>query len=130
MEESVFVIIAVGVAALFGLWVIFYFIPVGLWMSALLSGVQISIMQLVFMRWRKVPPQLIVRSMIACAKGGIIVSQDQLEVHYLARGNLDNVVEGLIYANARAIKLSFEEAAQMDLARKDIIEECSKRKSF
>ncbi len=50
MEANVFIIIAIGIASIFGLWVIFYFIPVGLWFSALVSGVRISLLQLVLMR--------------------------------------------------------------------------------
>jgi uncharacterized protein YqfA (UPF0365 family) len=63
MEDPNFlIIIAIGVASLFGLWLIFYFIPVGLWFSALVSGVRISLLQLVLMRWRKIPPSVIVKT--------------------------------------------------------------------
>jgi len=84
MESQVVVYIAIGIASLFGLWVIFYFIPVGLWFTALLSGVRISLLQLVFMRWRKVPPQVIVRSMISSTKAGLNLGRNDLEAHYLA----------------------------------------------
>jgi len=126
MEANVFVIIAIGLAALFGLWVVFYFIPVGLWFTALLSGVQIQLVDLVFMRYRKVPPQIIVHGMISCAKGGVIVDKDQLEAQYLAGDNVKNVTNGLIYAKAAGIPLTFKEASKMDLARKDIIKELKK----
>ena len=54
--------------SLFAIWLIFYFIPVGLWFSALVSGVRISLLQLILMRWRKVPPSTIVSSMIESTK--------------------------------------------------------------
>ena len=71
MEGQLAIYIAIGIASIFGLWVIFYFVPVGLWFTALLSGVRISLLQLIFMRWRKVPPQIIVRSMISSTKAGL-----------------------------------------------------------
>ena len=60
--------------SLFAIWLIFYFIPVGLWFSALVSGVRISLLQLILMRWRKVPPSTIVSSMIASKSGCIVGS--------------------------------------------------------
>ena len=74
-----FSIVAIGIACLVGLWIIFYFIPVGLWFTALLSGVRISLIQLVFMRWRKVPPSVIVSALITSTKAGLSLSRDQLE---------------------------------------------------
>ena len=64
MDFQVGMIAVVVFVALIALWLIFYFIPVGLWFSALVSGVRISLLQLVLMRWRKVPPSTIVSSMI------------------------------------------------------------------
>ena len=55
-------IVLIVFVALFAIWLIFYFIPVGLWFSALVSGVRISLLQLILMRWRKVPPSVIVSS--------------------------------------------------------------------
>ena len=105
MEANVFIIIAIGIASLFGLWIIFYFIPVGLWFTALLSGVRISLLQLVFMRWRKVPPQVIVRSMISATKAGLHPNRDELEAHYLAGGNVVSVINALISADKANIEL-------------------------
>ncbi len=122
MESNVFIIIAIGVAALFGLWVIFYFIPVGLWFTALLSGVRISLIQLVFMRWRKVPPQVIVRSMISATKAGLTVNRDALEAHYLAGGNVPSVVNALISADKANMNLDFKVATAIDLAGRDVLE--------
>jgi uncharacterized protein YqfA (UPF0365 family) len=64
MESSLFFLVAVIAGGLFLLWMILYFIPIGLWFQALVSDVKISLLQLVLMRWRKVPPTIIVRAMI------------------------------------------------------------------
>ena len=122
MEANVFIIIAIGIASLFGLWIIFYFIPVGLWFTALLSGVKISLLQLVFMRWRKVPPQVIVRSMISATKAGLKVVRDELEAHYLAGGNVVSVINALISADKANIALDFKTATAIDLAGRDVLE--------
>jgi len=126
MGANVFTILAIGIASLFGLWVILYFIPVGLWFTALLSGVQIRLVDLVFMRYKKVPPKIIVEALIACTKGGVVVDKDQLEAQYQAGGDVKNVSNGLIYAKPAGLPLTFKEASQMDLARKDIIKELKK----
>ena len=74
----------------------FVFVPVGLWISALASGVKIGIIQLVGMRLRRVAPAKIVLPMIKATKAGIAVKVNQLEAHYLAGGNVDSVVNALI----------------------------------
>lgn len=122
MEPNVFVIIAIGIGSLFLLWIIFYFIPVGLWFTALLSGVKISLLQLVFMRWRKVPPQIIVRSMISATKAGLMVNRDDFEAHYLAGGNIISVVNALISADKANMSLDFKTATAIDLAGRDVLE--------
>lgn len=122
METNVILILAIGIASIFGLWVIFYFIPVGLWFTALLSGVRTSLVQLVFMRWRKVPPHLIVRSMISATKAGLKVNRDELEAHFLAGGNVVSVVNALIVADKANISLDFKIATAIDLAGRDVLE--------
>lgn len=122
MESQVLIYIAIGIAALFGLWVIFYFIPVGLWFTALLSGVRISLLQLVFMRWRKVPPQVIVRSMISSAKAGLNLGRNDLEAHYLAGGHVQDVVNALISADKANMDIEFKTATAIDLAGRDVLE--------
>jgi len=122
MEANFLIIIAIGVAALFGLWIIFYFIPVGLWFTALLSGVRISLIQLVLMRWRKVPPQVIVRNLIAATKAGLKLNRDELEAHYLAGGNVVAVVNALISADKANMGLDFKVATAIDLAGRDVLE--------
>ncbi|MBN3034577.1 MAG: flotillin-like protein FloA [Bacteroidales bacterium] len=122
MNSSVLIIIAIGVASLFGLWIIFYFIPVGLWFTALLSGVRISLLQLVLMRWRKVPPNVIVRSLISSTKAGLKLNRDELEAHYLAGGNVVSVVNALISADKANMNLDFKVATAINLAGRDVLE--------
>ena len=88
MEMELGIIILVSFLGLIAVWLIFYFIPVGLWFSALVSGVHISLLQLVLMRWRKVPPSVIVSSMIEGTKAGLKLNPNELEAHYLAGGNV------------------------------------------
>ena len=102
--------------------VLFSFIPVGLWISALAAGVRIGIFTLVGMRFRRVPPALIVNSLIKADKAGIAVSTNQLEAHYLAGGNVDRVVNALIAAERANIPLKFERAAAIDLAGRNVLE--------
>ena len=111
-----------ALAALFGLWLIFYFIPVGLWFTALLSGVKISLVQLIFMRWRKVPPKVIVGAMITSTKAGLALTRNELEAHYLAGGKVQRVVTALISADKANIPLDFKAATAIDLAGRDVLE--------
>ncbi len=120
--EDVGIMIAIGVAAIFFLWLIFYFIPVGLWFSALVSNVRISLLQLVLMRWRKVPPGVIVTAMINSTKAGLNLTRDQLEAHYLAGGRVKSVVNALISAEKANMGLDFQTAAAIDLAGRDVLE--------
>lgn len=115
--------IAIIVGAIVGLWIIFYFIPVGLWFSALISGVRISLLQLILMRWRKVPPTIIVRAMIEAHKAGLKnIKRDELEAHYLAGGHVEKVIHALVSANKANLDLSFQMATAIDLAGRDIFE--------
>ena len=108
--------------SLFAIWLIFYFIPVGLWFSALVSGVRISLLQLILMRWRKVPPSTIVSSMIESTKAGLELNPNELEAHYLAGGNVTNVVHALVSAQKANIMLDFKMATAIDLAGRDVFE--------
>ncbi|HBL36617.1 MAG TPA: hypothetical protein DDZ55_07380 [Firmicutes bacterium] len=101
----------------------FNFIPVGLWISALAAGVNVKIWTLFAMRLRRVPPVRIVLPMIKAEKAGILeVSVDKLEAHYLAGGNVDRVIDALIAAQRAEINLSFERAAAIDLAGRNVLE--------
>jgi len=123
MENAgVFIYVVIIVGALIALWLIFYFIPIGLWFTALISGVRISLLQLILMRWRKVPPGVIVRSMIEAFKAGIHIKRDDLEAHYLAGGHVENVVHALVSANKANIDLPFQMATAIDLAGRNVLE--------
>jgi uncharacterized protein YqfA (UPF0365 family) len=121
--EGIGIYIVIIVGSIIGLWIIFYFIPVGLWFSALISGVRISLLQLILMRWRKVPPTVIVRAMIEAHKAGLKqIKRDLLEAHYLAGGHVERVVHALVSANKANLELDFQMAAAIDLAGRDIFE--------
>lgn len=122
MEGTIFVFLAIGIASMFGLWVLFYFIPVGLWFSALVSGVNISLLQLVLMRWRKIPPSMIVNSLIAGTKAGIKLTRNDMEAHFLAGGRVQSVVNALISAEKANISLDFKTATAIDLAGRDVFQ--------
>ncbi len=100
----------------------FIFVPVGLWISALASGVKVGIMDLIGMRLRRVTPARIVLPMIKATKAGIGVKLNQLEAHYLAGGNVDSVVNALIAAERAQMTLSFEKASAIDLAGRNVFE--------
>jgi uncharacterized protein YqfA (UPF0365 family) len=117
---AIYVIIIVGAFIL--LWILLYFIPIGLWFQALVSGVRISLLQLVFMRWRKVPPSVLVVAMIEADKAGIKLNRDELEAHYLAGGHVQQVVHALVSANKANIDLSFKMATAIDLAGRDVFQ--------
>ncbi len=102
--------------------IILYYIPVGLWFSALVSGVRISLLQLFLMRFRKVPPSVIVRALIEGTKAGIKLDRDKLEAHYLAGGKVDMVVHSLVSAEKANIELSFNMATAIDLAGRDVFQ--------
>jgi uncharacterized protein YqfA (UPF0365 family) len=119
-DLGVYVVIIVGAIIL--LWILLYFIPIGLWFQALVSGVRISLLQLIFMRWRKVPPSVIVSAMIEADKAGIKLIRDDLEAHYLAGGRVAQVVHALVSASKANIELPFKMATAIDLAGRDVFE--------
>jgi len=121
-SNSIYLLFAAGIGAIFLLWILFYFIPVGLWFTAFVSGVRLSLIQLVLMRWRKVPPNVIVRSMITATKAGINLKRDDLEAHFLAGGRVPQVVNALISADKANINLDFKTATAIDLAGRDVLE--------
>ena len=103
--------------------IFFYFVPFLLWISAIVSGVNISLLQLFLMRIRKVPPQIIVRAMIEAHKAGLnAITRDELEAHYLAGGHVERVVHALVSASKANIDLGFQMATAIDLAGRDVFE--------
>ena len=114
-------IIILGLILLFVI-LFFIFVPVGLWISAIASGVKIGIINLVGMRLRRVAPAKIVMPMIKATKAGLDIKVNQLEAHYLAGGNVDSVVNALIAAQRASMQLSFEKATAIDLAGRNVFE--------
>nr|WP_296438579.1 flotillin-like protein FloA [uncultured Acetatifactor sp.] len=100
----------------------FVLVPVGLWISAVAANVKVGIFNLVGMKLRRVMPRKIIFPLIKATKAGIIVTVNQLEAHYLAGGNVDNVVNALIAAERAGMNLSFEKASAIDLAGRNVFE--------
>lgn len=100
----------------------FMFVPVGLWISAIASNVKIGLGNLIGMRLRRVSPSRIILPLIKSIKAGINLKVNQLEAHCLAGGNVDGVVNSLIAAERAGISLSFEKAAAIDLAGRDVLD--------
>jgi len=101
------------------LWIV----PVGLWLQAIFSigGGHVTIFNLIGMRFRRVPPAIIANGLIASRKAGIDLESDALEVHYMAGGDVDKVVDALIAASKAGIELTFAIATAIDLAGRDVL---------
>ncbi len=121
MEPMMMVLLLVLVI-LIVLAVFFRYVPLGLWITALASGVPVKISTLVGMRFRRIPPQQMVNAFIQGRKAGLDVTTDMLETHYLAKGNVERVVNALISAKQAGINLSFETARAIDLAGRDVLQ--------
>ncbi len=113
------IIVLVVLALLF---LFFYFVPIGLWVTAIFSGVRVSIGTLIGMRLRKVPPAEIIRPFISASKAGLELDLGQMEAHYLAGGNVGRVVSALISADRANIDLPWKRATAIDLAGRDVLE--------
>ncbi|MCX4368193.1 MAG: flotillin-like protein FloA [Duncaniella sp.] len=116
-------VVLLAAALIICLCVFFYYVPFFLWISARVSGVHISLMQLFLMRIRKVPASIIVRALIEAHKAGLNdVNRDDLEAHYLAGGNVEKVVHALVSASKANIDLGFKMATAIDLAGRDVFQ--------
>lgn len=122
MPSDVVLIIIAIVGGIILLSIFLHLFPINLWITAVFSGVKIEISALLTMRFRKVPPALIVENKIKLAKAGLEIETDKLEAHYLAGGNPSLVVDALIAADKAALDLSFEKAAAIDLAGRNLTE--------
>ena len=104
---------------------LFYFVPVGMWIQGIVSlGIgRIRIVDLIRMRLRKISPRLVTDGVINLHKAGLQhITTDMLETHYLAGGNVQNIVAALIAADKSNIQLPFETATAIDLAGRDVNE--------
>ncbi|MFS0612643.1 flotillin-like protein FloA [Lederbergia ruris] len=122
MSIDMILLLGAIVVGIIVLLVLFTFVPIGLWVSALAAGVKIGIVTLIGMRLRRVIPGRVVNPLIKAHKAGIQVTTNQLESHYLAGGNVDRVVNALIAAQRANIELTFERAAAIDLAGRNVLE--------
>ncbi len=113
-------IVIVGLVILIS--VFFHLVPVPLWISAIASGVKLSLVQLILMRFRKVPPKVIVEPLISSQKAGLNVTSNLLETHFLAGGDVQRVVNALIAAKKANIDLDFNMASAIDLAGRDVLD--------
>ena len=119
MQQFTFILlILAGVVVVVLLGIFFYFLKV--WVRAWMSGAYISLLNLLGMKLRNVPPTLIVDARIRAVKAGLPLSSDQLEAHFLAGGDVINVVQSLIAADKANIELTFQRAAAIDLAGRDV----------
>ncbi len=119
---SLGVVVALIFIAIIILVVFFQFIPFGLWLTALFSGIRVPFFTLFGMRFRRVDPRAIVLPLISAHKAGIQLSPNDLEGHYLAGGNVNRVVNALISADKAGIALTYKQATAIDLAGRDVFE--------
>lgn len=125
MLEETSGLIGIGIIAIIVIVILsmfFRFVPVGLWVTAYFSGVKVSIGTLVGMRLRRVAPQNIIRPLIKATKAGLDIDINELEAHYLAGGDINQVIDALIAAQRANIDLIFKQAAAIDLAGRNVFE--------
>jgi len=109
----------------FAVILILYFVPIGMWIQGIVSlGLgRIRIVDLIRMRLRKISPRLVTDGVINLHKAGLVnIATDMLETHYLAGGNIQNIVSAMIAASKANIPLTFETATAIDLAGRDVKE--------
>ena len=122
IDPSIIPFILVGGGIIF-LFIFFHYVPFFLWLSAKVSGVDVSLIQLFLMRIRNVPPHIIVPAMIEAHKAGLSnITRDELEAHYMAGGHVERVVHALVSASKANIELTFQMATGIDLAGRDVFE--------
>ncbi|MEZ5014871.1 MAG: flotillin-like protein FloA [Chitinophagales bacterium] len=123
MDSSQIITIGIVVVGIIVLIIFLMFMRLfGLWFTAQLTGVRVSFLQLILMRWRRVDARSIVDNMITAHKAGIPLTRDLLEAHYLAGGNIKRVVNALVSADKANIPLDFKAATAIDLAGRDVFE--------
>lgn len=121
-EITAAVIPIIAVLVLIVIFIFFWFVPVGLWIAAIAAGAPLRISELIGMRLRRVNPNIIVKALISGYKAGLTVVTTELEAHYLAGGNVLNVVSSLIAADKAKIDLTFQRSSAIDLAGRDVFE--------
>ncbi len=117
-----YAVIFLGGLALILFVTIMYMVPLRLWIAATAAGAGVTMMSLIAMRLRRVPPDQIVNARISAVKAGLDVSVNELEAHYLAGGRVEMVVNALISAQKASMNLDFKRAAAIDLAGRNVLE--------
>jgi uncharacterized protein YqfA (UPF0365 family) len=115
----ILIIAAVIAIVVVGIIVLNFF---GLWFQALMSKADVSLVQLIGMRFRKVPAKAIVEAKIMGIKAGLDLGTEDLEAHYMAGGHVNRVVQAMIAADKANIPLNFKRAAAIDLAGRNVLE--------
>jgi uncharacterized protein YqfA (UPF0365 family) len=121
IDTGAFGALALLILVVAALVIVLYLIPVRIWVAAFASGAYVGLFTLVGMRLRRVPPSTIVTARISAVKAGLDISVNDLEAHYLAGGNVVNVVNALISADKANIAMPFKRAAAIDLAGRDVL---------
>jgi uncharacterized protein YqfA (UPF0365 family) len=121
MNDLTVLLLGIG-GVVVALFMFLYFVPINLWITAIFSGVRISILDLVLMRIRKVPPSIVVNALITATKAGLVLNSNEIETHFLAGGHVNNVIRALISAEKANIPLDFRAATAIDLAGRDVFE--------
>lgn len=122
MEATLVSVALLLLVVLFVMTLVLYFIPLGLWITAIFSGVRVGLGTLIGMRLRKVNPGDIIRPLISATKAGLDLDIGQMEAHSLAGGNVGRVVTALISADRANIELPWKRATAIDLAGRDVLE--------
>jgi uncharacterized protein YqfA (UPF0365 family) len=122
LDGTLLTLAVIGFALFVFILFFLYFVPIGLWITAIFSGVRVGIGTLIGMRLRKVNPSEIVRPLISATKAGLDLDVGQMEAHYLAGGNVGRVVTALISADRANIELPWKRATAIDLAGRDVLE--------
>ncbi|HEY5258671.1 MAG TPA: flotillin-like protein FloA [Candidatus Baltobacteraceae bacterium] len=99
-----------------------YYFPIGLWVRTIAAGVPLGIISLVRMRLIGIPPGVIVNNYVRARKAGLNLSVDQMQSHFLAGGNVENVTLAMIAAQRAQIPLEWQRAAAIDLAGRNVLE--------
>ena len=115
-------IIGITLVFIILIWLFLYFVPVGYWFAAIISGVRIRLIELFLMKIRGLPVNNIVDALIVAAKGGVIVDRDALQAHTLAGGDVNNVVNGMVRAKHLGLELTFKKACEADFRGIDLAE--------
>ncbi len=122
METGTIVVLVIAGIIVVLAAILLYFVPIGLWITAIFSGVRVRIGTLIGMRLRKVVPSAIVRPLISATKAEIDLDVSQMEAHYLAGGNVERVVTALISADRANIDLPWKRATAIDLAGRNVLQ--------